>query len=140
MQKWQVLDELGDFLELLVHTIENSILLQGSSCTLSRVGCAYGRVFQSLGAAGEQALINKLEARFETSEHALRLFSMWLNPSYKGMITKLFSDGIFNIFNIVEWLEVYSARWFREKSLHSIWAAQSALALTAGGSVATAAR
>lgn len=75
---------LGQFLEVLVPTIEPSLVLQGGDATLADVLHAKGRQLKTLIAAGENATVALLEKRWGIVEQPLPMISFFFHPKYRS--------------------------------------------------------
>jgi hypothetical protein len=74
---------MESFLGQMIPTIEASLMIQDSSCTLADVIYAIGHLYQVAYRDEESKVVAPLENRFRTYEIPLLFLALWLHPRYK---------------------------------------------------------
>jgi hypothetical protein len=118
-------DTLGAHLDALIPTIESSIVMQGGSATLADAMYCFARQYQALCAAGEDAVIAKLEKRYARLEKPLLILAIWLHPSYTEVARAVVDSGVVDIMTLSDWVDKYGERWgFKNGAISAALAAQ----------------
>jgi hypothetical protein len=69
------------------------------------------RQHQALVAAGEDAIIVKLEERYSRLEKPLLILALWLHPAYAEVGRAVVNSGVVNVMTLTEWVDGYGERW-----------------------------
>jgi hypothetical protein len=78
--------DLVDFLDLLIPTVESSLILQSGDATLADVLICKGRQFQALDRVDESAAIVALESRWSRLEQTILIIAYFLDPKYRSLL------------------------------------------------------
>lgn len=101
----------SNFLYNLITTVESTLILQSGKETLVDVLYTYGRQYQSLLDCHENAVLIKLEKRFNDPEFPLLFLCMFLHPKYQDFTSKIVNSDVIQITDIAMWVCIYAKRW-----------------------------
>jgi hypothetical protein len=124
-------EDLGEHLDVLLPTIEASIVCQGGSVTITDGMYCFGRLFQSLASAGEVAVLAKLEKRFARFEMPLLIHDLNFHPMYAKIGWAIVDGGEVDVMTLTKWVNMYGDRWGHEAAARDV---SEALAIQARSS------
>jgi hypothetical protein len=104
--------DLVAFLDLLIPTVESSLILQGGDATLADVLICKGRQLQALELLEETSAIEALESRWRRLEQPIIIISFFLDPKYRSFAVDGFPPSL-NEYVLTDFADGYAKRWGR---------------------------